>query len=388
LRMYLVAMSSAALAASFLIWSRLIRWGAPLAAGLFAVNWSTLFYGSEVSPNLFVAYAAVAAVGMAVWYGRELSARQLAALAAMIAVAAVFRPSDAALLAVAAVAAAFAVERRSVRVELLAAVVTGFGLGLVPWLLEAWVRFGGPLNRLQQASDAVGGGISVKLAEHARLLDGPLIGPDASGGVITAGLLWVGVLGLLGLVGAFAPGRHRRAGAAALVTSALMSLPYLFSVHVLAPRFLLPALALLCAAAGVGVGSLLEANRRATVGVLAAVILACALWNVSNVSRIEEDQVEVRSQSEVLGSFVRGRAGDKKCSFVSQYGYPQVELASACDGRLFVIGDTAGPERLEALAEEGQRVFVVSAADPMLGAGWECETVETPGDLSWHVCTR
>ncbi len=387
LRIYLVALSSVGLAAAFLIWSRQIRWAAPIAAGLFAVNWSTVLYGSEVSPNLFVACVAIAAVGTAVWCGREPSTWLLIMLAALIGVATIFRPLDAFLLAIAAAATAVIIERR-VRRPVMVSAATGFGVGLVPWLVEAWVRFGGPLDRLRAAREFVGGGIRFQLGEHARLLDGPLVGPDAGGAVFTGGLWWVAALGSLGLVAAFAPGRHRRAGAAALMAGIWLWLPYLFSVRVLAPRFLLPGLGLLCVAAGLGIESLLQARRRLPLIAVAAFMVTGVLWNLSTASRVELGQVEARSQAEVLGSFIRERAGEGKCNFVSQFAYPQVELASGCDGRAFVIGDAAGPDRLEALAEEGRSVFVVSAADPMLGSGWDCQTVATPGNLTWHVCMR
>lgn len=63
-RTYLALLSGASLVAAYWPWLRQRgRPAAPLAAGIFAVLWPTVFYGPEAMPNLWVAFAAVAAVG-------------------------------------------------------------------------------------------------------------------------------------------------------------------------------------------------------------------------------------------------------------------------------------------------------------------------------------
>ena len=70
LRIFLAVASAAALTGAFRMWAPVIGFGAVAAAVLFAGAWPVLFYGSELMPNLWVAFVAVAATAV---LGRRLA---------------------------------------------------------------------------------------------------------------------------------------------------------------------------------------------------------------------------------------------------------------------------------------------------------------------------
>ena len=99
MRLYLASMSSILLTVAFLPWVRLVGWAAPAGLVVFlSTSWLPIFYGSEASPNLYVAAMAVGAVGAAglVRGGED---GGVISLGAFVAAMALFRPSDALVLA-------------------------------------------------------------------------------------------------------------------------------------------------------------------------------------------------------------------------------------------------------------------------------------------------
>ena len=225
LRLYLIAASTTALATAFLIWRRVIAWGAPVAAAFFSIGWMTVFYGSEVSPNLYVAFAAVALLGMSIRYARSRSRWDLFWVGALVALAMLLRPSDAVVLAIGVTVVVAFIGRKALG-AFAAALVGGVVLGALPWIVEASVRWDGPFDRLQTASEIVGGGTTFNLLDLMRLLDGPLVGPQTTDQLPVVGLLWVAGLASLGVVGLFLGQRDdRESGVAALMTSFLVAFP-------------------------------------------------------------------------------------------------------------------------------------------------------------------
>ncbi len=184
---------------------------------------------------------------------------------------ALMRPPDAVVLAVAVSVVVLAM-RGSVRS--IVAVILGVSAGTLPWLVEMSVRYGGPREAIEAARTVShAGGAFSGVAEHLRLTDGPLLGPEPGGA-----LPWVGVLWWVVLIGlsawALRPGsdRRRRVGVrVAGVVGVALAAEYLFLVAGLAPRFLLPALAVLSVSAGGG----LEALRgQGHLGTRACVVVA------------------------------------------------------------------------------------------------------------------
>lgn len=392
LRIYLIAVSTAALAGAFLIWCRVISWATPLAAGFFLVGWMPVFYGSEVSPNLYVAFVAVALLGMTVRFARSRARGDLLGVGALAALVALLRPSDAVVLGIAVTVVVVAIARGAVG-PFVAALVSGLAVGTAPWVVESWVRMDGPLSRLQTASDSVEGGLTLNLVDFARLLDGPLMGPQSSDQLPAAGVGWmVGLVALAGIGVVIGTRDNRQVAGAVLFTAIVFSTPYVVATGVLAPRFLLPAFALLCVAAGSGgIAMISAAPVRAVAAVpLLVVLVGGAAWNLPIVVEIGDDQTAAREDARALGHFLSEEAGGRPCAFSSQYGYPQISASSGCRGGPWVSDDPVALAELEAVAADGRVVALLSLGDPPSGLddGWDCRAVPVQPSVSWTACFR
>ncbi|TXC97918.1 hypothetical protein [Streptomyces sp. ISID311] len=357
LHCYLAVLSGAGLLLSLCVWRRLLPAPVPALGGaLFAGLWVTLFYGPQAMPNLWVAYAALAATGCFLRAVRK-PPRQLApragrgaavGMAAAVALAALMRPTDAVWLVVPLFAAALCVPAWR-RPTVLLGLVAGLALGCAEWVAEAYLYYGGLLARLRQAAQIQGGlGWHLSFDDHARSLQGktlcrpchlawdhpvtavwwfvlPLavIGAvwaalrarDSGGALLGYGPVWPPArrdgrhpLGLApvppaGLRGPTVPavgagsaealyrcrpawagvrlrdsaGPVHRYGPAPLVMAALAGLclaaPYLLTVDYAAPRFLLPAYALLLMPAAWFLYWLTRLPRRGHAWAVAALVL-------------------------------------------------------------------------------------------------------------------
>ncbi|GAA4636168.1 hypothetical protein GCM10023196_084850 [Actinoallomurus vinaceus] len=251
LRAYLAVIGATAVVLAYWPWLALTsrRAVVPLAALLFSGLWITAYYVSEVIPNFWVAVAGVALVG---WFVRYAVAGGRTALLGVVAAAAVvtlMRPGDAAWIALPLPIAAVLV-RRWRRRALIVALVGGLALGAAQWIVEAYLRYGGPLERLR-ASSAIEGGI----AWHPRgvlyelyAVNGPLLCRPCGGGVQRPALtLWWLAVPLLVVGGLILAARAREVVPAAVAAACGVSasVPYLLLLGYAAPRFLLPVYALL-----------------------------------------------------------------------------------------------------------------------------------------------
>ncbi|MGR4880298.1 hypothetical protein ACIPUC_12785 [Streptomyces sp. LARHCF249] len=250
LRVYLALLSGAGLLLALWVWRRLLPTGTLAVAGaLFAGLWISVLYGPQAMPNLWVAYGALIAVGCFLRATRDRSDRAaVAGLGAGMALAALMRPSDALWLALPLVAAALSV-RSLRRPALLLVLGAGAAAGGAEWMFEAYVRYGGLLPRLRRASEIQGNlGWNPAFDDHVRALQGvtlcrpctvPLRHPLAS--------VWWFVVPLLAAGGVRAAARTRRPAVIVLPALAGLSMaaPYLLLIGYAAPRFLLPAYALL-----------------------------------------------------------------------------------------------------------------------------------------------
>ncbi|MEV5893364.1 hypothetical protein [Nonomuraea fuscirosea] len=285
LRVYLCLLSALGLYASFGVWLR-VRPGpvVPVAALLFASTWLALFYGNEAMPNLWVAFGAVAATGFFLRCVRPGAGRGPAAgLALSVAAVALLRPPDSVWLVLPLALALARPGWRCRRAGI--ALVAGLAVGWADWIVEAYVRFGGPAARWHAAGAANETGLHVSLLDHVRALDGPLLcrPPADCGPVVTAWLLWLIAVPALALLGLYAARRHDRApttrcvpgpagGVLAAGCGLAMAVPYAFLVGYAAPRFLLPAYALLALPVAHAVWS--PGRRPALAGLVAAGVVA------------------------------------------------------------------------------------------------------------------
>jgi hypothetical protein len=342
IRLYLIAASSLALYVAFRIWVPLLRRGAVAGAALFAFAWPTLFYGSEISPNLWSALAGVAAAGALARALQDGRRRWLVSLATAFAVMAFMRHIDAALAAFGAAVVIIPIYRRKA-LPAIGAIAIGGSVGVAPWVVEALVRWGSIGRALTMAQAAVSGtgrGRPVIL-EHLFLTDGPIFSLDPVQKVPAFGAGWWLGLVILSVVAVVSCARGARAPVLVLVSMGVaVAAFYLTFAGAFAPRFILPAYGFMSLAAGAAFHVVRDRPpivRRSLFALGGAAILIWGVWSVGTAHRIETQQVALREVAPTLAGEIRDIAGPH-CSFASQYGRPQVQVYSSCTGITFVPG--------------------------------------------------
>ncbi|NXY94895.1 hypothetical protein HYE82_10920 [Streptomyces sp. BR123] len=268
LRVYLALLAAAALLLALWVWRRLLPVPVLALAGLlFTGLWPTLTYGPQAMPNLWVAFAALTATGCFLRAAADRSDRPaLAGTGVAVAFAALMRPADAFWL-VLPLACAAAVVPALRRPALPAVLAAGALTGWAPWLVEAHLNYGGVLARLHRAGEIQGGiGWHPAFWDHLRALGGrtlcrPCDGPWSQP---LTGLWWLALPLLVagGLVAAYRGTELLRPVLVATVAGLSLAAPYLLMVGYAAPRFLLPAYALLVLPAALCLARLPGASRR------------------------------------------------------------------------------------------------------------------------------
>ncbi|CAB4901368.1 unannotated protein [freshwater metagenome] len=182
IRAYVAFTSSIGFVVAFLPWIRvrgLGRWNAPLAASILLLSWIWVISGSLIFPNLWVAFGAVSAIGWAVLAVQNKSKLAIAATACSLAVVALFRPVDSLVVFVGVTLCLLIMIHLGSwkwRGLAFASLVFGLIVGWVPWVIDAFQRFGGPQSRLLEASEFQGGrGKSLDFLAQWRALDGPML---------------------------------------------------------------------------------------------------------------------------------------------------------------------------------------------------------------------
>ncbi|MEV5976461.1 hypothetical protein [Streptomyces sp. NPDC052114] len=250
LRVYLALLAGAGLYAALRCWRGLLPVRVlALAGALFGSLWVTVFYGPQAMPNYWVAMGALVTVGC--FLRAQADPRDRAAvwgLAAGGAVMALMRPTDAVWVALPLCGALVCV-RRWRRPWLPAALCLGLAAGAAEWVVEAFVRYGGLGARLAEGSRTEGGlGWHFAVGDQLRGLGGrTLCRPCTSAMPDAAVTLWWFALPVLAAAGLTVAARAGRTAGTllALACAASAAFPYLFLIDYAAPRFLLPAYALL-----------------------------------------------------------------------------------------------------------------------------------------------
>ncbi|MCW2864078.1 MAG: hypothetical protein JWP48_5786 [Actinoallomurus sp.] len=303
IRAYLSVLSAAGLALAYWPWLK-VRGGVvvPLAAGLFAAQWLSIFYGNEAMPNPYVAFGAVAATG---WFLRMVAEPgrwgPRAGLAAAVTVTTLMRPFDAFWIVLSLVAAAI-VKRRWAPV-----VTAGIGVvaGGAEWIVEAYVSYGGPLVRLHAAGADNETGLHLSLGAHLRALDGPLLcrPPASCGSYPWSDVLWFAAIPVLAIAGLVLlrreRSRHLRAAVMAATVAATTAASYFVIVGYAAPRFLMAAYALAALPVAEGITALCRhaPGRLRVAAVVLAVggVAAYAGVQVQTLSRLVPYEHRVRT---------------------------------------------------------------------------------------------
>ncbi|MFC5955196.1 hypothetical protein ACFP51_12065 [Streptomyces pratens] len=247
LRVYLALLSGLGLYLALRAWRGLFPTRVLVTAGaFFASLWVTLFYGPQAMPNQWVAIGALIAVGCFLRYHADRSARgALWGVAAGAALMALMRPTDAVWVTIPLLLLALAGRH----VRLVTALAAGLAVGAAEWVAEAYAWYGGPGERLAEASRIQGGlGLQIAVDDQLRSLGGRGLCRPCTGTmphpVIT---LWWFALPLLAVLALVVAVRARRVlrTVLPLACAATAALPYLFMIGYAAPRFLQPAYALL-----------------------------------------------------------------------------------------------------------------------------------------------
>lgn len=266
LRMWMALLSSVGLFLALRVWRGLLPGPAlALAGAFFAGLWVTLSYGPQVMPNLWSAYGALAAVGCFLRVRRDAGdGRAVAGLLLAVAVTGLMRPPDAGWLALPLAVAVLFVPGGRTRALLWGVLAAGLLLGCGEWVVEAYVRYGGLEARLRRAS-AIQGGTGPHLAvdDQIRALDGRrLCRPCDVPWRHRATAVWWFVLPAPVIGGAVVSWRagRRATGLLPPAVAACVATPYLFLIGYAAPRFLLPAYALLAVPVGCCLWALLAAS--------------------------------------------------------------------------------------------------------------------------------
>ncbi len=257
LRVYLSVASGLGLTLALWAWRPLRpAWVLALAGVTFGGLWVAQYYGPQAMPDIWSAFGGLAAVGCFLRWARVRSEASgasraagkwaLAGLGTSVAFVTLVRPGDAVYLAAPLIVAAIAGWRARAPA---AVIVLGLAAGGAEWVIEAYVRFGGIGARLHTAAAEQGGfGLHFALIDELRALNGPTLCRPCVIGVRDPGLdLWWLALPLLVAAGIIAARRAGQLGRALLpaVCGLCLAAQYLFMINYAAPRFLLPAYALL-----------------------------------------------------------------------------------------------------------------------------------------------
>lgn len=247
LRVYLALLSGLGLWLALRVWRGLFPTRVLTAAGaLFATLWITLFYGPQAMPNLWVAYGALICVGCGLRARADHRDRAaLWGIAAGAALMAWMRPTDAVWVTLPLLALLVAARRWPPTFVLLG----GLAGGAAQWVIEAYLSYGGLRQRLSDASDIQGGlGWNIAVDDQLRGLVGRTLCRPCTGSlpnpVVTAWWFLLPVLAAVGLAVAVRARRTERT-LLPLACGLTAAVPYLFLIGYAAPRFLLPAYALL-----------------------------------------------------------------------------------------------------------------------------------------------
>jgi hypothetical protein len=234
----------------------------------------------------------------------------------------------------------------------------------------------------------VGGGITNNFTEYLNLLDGPLVWRGTPDGVTRLAVVWLALL--VGLaVAAVTSKQYRSVSLYFVIVSAFLALPYATGADVAAPRFMLPALALLCAVAGVGVVRLRSRWLRSLTFV--AVLGVGVLWNLPVYHGMTDAHFRSGERVRTLGQALVSASDGEECFFLSPGGHPQISVASGCDGFRLTGDSSEDTPRFDRAAERGLAVMALVPADLLerfLQTPWSCQPVDGLKPTDWQVCKR
>jgi hypothetical protein len=376
-RLYFGFLSSAGLAAAFWPWLRVLRpVVAPAAALFFSTIWFTAAFGSLVMPNLYVGLGAVAVTGLFVRAVNDPVWWRLALTAAAAGFVALVRPTDSVLVMAPLIATALVVPRLR-RLRVLVAVAIGELVGWLPWIIEGYLRFGGPVERLRAAETSGTHGLDLRFSNlliFPRLLDGtPMYccsgGTPADAGpvpiALTTWLVGVVVIAALGVIWAVS---ERRLPEMMLVClpAGVLAVFYLLLPGFTALRFLLPVFALVSLPVAFALVHAMRRWRRTA----AVIIVAALVGHVAPMLFLAERQMDAiwrwRSAQVQAAATVQPLVTERPCLVIANPPSP-LAFYLGCDAQK--SGTTKRqPRRVTQARAEGVFVLALLSAPPPPGS--------------------
>ncbi len=404
IRIYLGLLSGLGVYLAYRPWLRRHGFTVPLAALLFCGLWLSIFYGPEAMPNVASACCAVAAVGWFLgpdtWPGRL-------ALVAALGLMSLIRPLDALWTAIPLVAAALV--RREWRRP--APIALGLAIGWVPWIVEAYVRFGGLMERYRLIDAENGNGLHLVILRQLQSFSSGTLQcmPGWRCGQVTA--TGLSTWALIAVLTALAIRARRRWWLPAGVALAF-ALPYLVLTGIANPRFLLPSYGLLLLPAA----NSLRVLARRRIGLVAAVAVtgvflggqlstALTVADANYRARLRQAHIAgrlaaigIRPPCLVYGSGAAPIGYATKCAAVpTMHGLPASPPAllrrrAAAGTQVVALGTTpAGPawrgfQHLRLLARRPWHAYLTLPAVPVLG-GPQTAAATSPSSASAAATT-
>lgn len=271
LRLYASILTALGVIAAYWPWTKVRAWSAVVASALFVTLWISSFYASLAMPNLFTALPAVASVGCLVCWLDQGSRVGLVACFVAVAVMTLVRPTDAIYIALPLFIALLIVKswlgRR--RIYAAGALAAGLAAGWGFWVVEAFVNFGGPLQRMREAS-AQDGGLHWNLPFFTHVISSLSMHDAHPPSLLVNAWWWLiwpsAVLGVW-----LASATARRAYLLCVLCAASLFAQYLFLIQVETPgpRTLLPVYALLSLPVGAALMAAVARWRHSTAGLIA-----------------------------------------------------------------------------------------------------------------------
>jgi hypothetical protein len=306
-------------------------------------------------------------VGLAASAG-TLDWRWLAGLAGCVAIAALVRPGDAVFLSGALVLAVLLL-RAWRRWQLVVAIAAGLVAGCAEWVVEAYLRFGGPLHRLHLAGAEQGGfGFHLAFWDEFKAANGPTLCRPCTVAVRYPELsLWWIALPLVALLGVLVARRAGRLSSSLLpaLCAVALAFQYLFLINYAAPRFLLPAYALAAIPVADALGWLLTGVRKdilpmTQVAVFLAIVFQILVQGVVLNHQVAEKAVYFGDYGRIATDL--HRLGVRMPCLIKGGQYIPIAYYAGCDsaGR---IPATPGTERVVYLLYKGSRL-------PRYARGW------------------
>jgi hypothetical protein len=247
------------------------------------------------------------------------------------------RPSDATYVAVPLLVALPFIGSAPARRRALGAGALGLGLaaGWGMWVGEAFANFGGPLQRLHEASAEDGGGLFWNLPFFSRVVSGPVACCMQVKEPFAADLWWWALwpLALLGVW--LASGAARRAYLLCALCAGSVFAQYLFLIRVEAPgpRTLLPVYALLSLPVGECVLAAVRRRHSLVGGVAVAGVAVLLVSQVVTQQRVARTNAEQQQAIQSVPRSVSGqlrRLGVRPPCILAGPQLPQIAYQAEC----------------------------------------------------------